>query len=79
VQYTNEPELNVRLPVINLPTFSGSFDAWIEFRDSFNSLINKNKSLSGLQKFHYLKSSLKGDAESILHNLEISPNSYTIA
>lgn len=29
---------NVRLPKLNLPTFSGRYDEWFPFHDSFNSI-----------------------------------------
>lgn len=34
---------NIRLPVIELPKFDGNYDNWLEFRDSFDSLIHQNQ------------------------------------
>ena len=45
---------NVKLPPLNLPSFDGSFDEWLFFRDNFNSIIHNNESLTNVQKFHYL-------------------------
>ncbi|XP_060529109.1 uncharacterized protein LOC132703705 [Cylas formicarius] len=51
--------MGVRLPLINLPTFAGNYSKWLEFRDTFDSLIHKNKSIGDIQKFHYLRASLE--------------------
>lgn len=50
-------ECNVRLPKIDLPTFSGAYEDWYTFFNSFNSMIHSNVSLNDIQRFHYLKSS----------------------
>lgn len=52
------PVPSVKLPDINLPTFDGSLQNWLEFRDVFESLIHKNESLSDIQRFHYLRASM---------------------
>jgi TolA-binding protein len=59
----------VKLPNIHLPAFSGVFTEWITFRDSYNALINDNRDLSDIQKFHSLRSSLKSDALSTIEHL----------
>lgn len=45
---------SIKLPQIQLPKFSGSYDNWLEFRDTFDSLINGNNAITPIQKFHYL-------------------------
>jgi hypothetical protein len=69
----------VKLPNIHLPTFSGVFTEWITFRDSYNALINDNRDLSDIQKFHYLRSSLKSDALSTIEHLTLSNDNYQAA
>jgi hypothetical protein len=66
----------VKLPDISIPKFNGLFTEWIGFRDSFTSLIHENASLSAIQKFHYLKGSLTGDASQIIAHLAPSMNNY---
>ena len=58
------------LPKISLPSFSGQQEEWEPFRDLFRSLIHLNGGLSGVQKLHYLKTSVLGDAKRALdsHN-----------
>lgn len=69
----------VKLPRIELPTFNGKYEDWHSFFDMFNSLIHSNREISDTQKFHYLRSSLKGDAAEIVSSLEISGSNYADA
>lgn len=46
---------HVKLPHIDLPSFSGKFQEWESFRNLFSSLIDSNDSLTGVQKLHYSK------------------------
>lgn len=43
---TNKSNENVKLPVMELPAFSGKLTQWRPFEDSFNALIHRNSSLS---------------------------------
>ncbi|XP_050554512.1 uncharacterized protein LOC126911949 [Spodoptera frugiperda] len=76
---SNHNPSSVKLPVISMPTFDGSYEHWLEFRDTFTSLIHDSKDISTIQKFHYLKSSLKGDAELVIHSIEFSAKNYQVA
>src|SRR5436190_3864241 len=68
-----------QLPRISLPKFSGKFSEWESFKNTFESLVANNDSLSNTQKFHYLKTSIIGDAALIIINLRISEENYTSA
>lgn len=70
---------SIRLPTLSLPRFNADFKAWVEFRDSFNALVNANTSLSDIQRFYYLKSSLGEKASQIIENLQVSSENYAIA
>lgn len=70
---------NVRIPQLNLPTFSGKYDEWFPFYDSFNSIIHTNLTLNNVQKLQYLKSALTGDASGIIDSLEITDLNYDVA
>lgn len=74
-----DPHDFVRLPKINLPLFDGDFQHWLEFRDTYLSIIHNNKSLSDINKFHYLRASLKGTASVIVQNIEFRSDNYKIA
>ncbi|XP_030767901.1 uncharacterized protein LOC115891553 [Sitophilus oryzae] len=69
----------VRLPQLNLPTFNGDYSEWLFFRDSFKSLIHENVSLDIIQKFHYLRLLLKGEAAQVVQSLGVSANNYDTA
>ncbi|XP_078051756.1 uncharacterized protein LOC144477898, partial [Augochlora pura] len=68
-----------RLPTIVLPSFDGDYSTWLRFRDTFETLIHNNESLSDIQRFHYLNSALKGPAARIVQSLGISEINYKLA
>lgn len=69
-------ECEVKLPRVQLPTFSGKYVEWQSFYDMFNSLVHTNKNLSPVQKLHYLKSNLSGEPETLLRNFSITNENY---
>ena len=66
----------IRLPTINLPSFSGNLDQYLSFWDTFDSLVHTNQSINKTQKFHYLKSSLTGEALRAIEGLNITDVNY---
>ncbi|KZC13182.1 hypothetical protein WN55_05515 [Dufourea novaeangliae] len=75
----SETASTVRLPAIPVPNFHGCIGEWVYFRDSFESLVNRNQALSGMDRFHYLKSAVKGEAARALKSLPMSENNYDAA
>lgn len=69
-------DVQVKLPRIQLPTFSGSYEEWLTFNDLFTSLVHNNSTLSKVQKLHYLKSSVSGEAEVLLRHIQVTENNY---
>ncbi|CAH2227057.1 jg22783 [Pararge aegeria aegeria] len=69
----------IKLPTISVPTFDGSCGHWLEFRDTFQSLVHESTQISSIQKFHYLKSSLKGSAALVIDSVEFSTDNYSVA
>lgn len=67
------------MPKIELPVFSGSYDDWYFYQDTFEKLIHINNSLSEIEKFHYLRSSLKGKAAEIIKSIETTTDNYNEA
>jgi len=72
-------EDHIRLPKIDLPTFFGAYEDWHPFFHTFNSLIHSNTSLNDIQKFHYLRTAVKGKAAETIASLEISEVHYNNA
>lgn len=67
-----------KLPRIELPTFSGKYEDWPSYQDLFTALVH-NTSLNNVQKLHYLKTSVAGEAEMLLRHIQITENNYTQA
>lgn len=72
-------QLSIKLPTIELPSFNGEPSDWITFRDTFNSLIDENANLSNIQKLHYLKACLKGEAINVISTVENTSDNYDLA
>ncbi|XP_070163515.1 uncharacterized protein [Polyergus mexicanus] len=70
---------SVKLPNIELPKFDGNYERWIPFRDLFESLIASNAVLSPVQKLHYLRSTLSGEAAKVIMALEVTNDNYETA
>lgn len=70
---------NVRLPSVDLPIFNGANENWLEWYDKFHALIHNRSSLAVIQKFEYLKLSLRGAALAIIDSLPTTETNYEIA
>lgn len=79
VQHNNDNLNNINLPKISLPKFEGSYTNWMSFKDTYVSLIHNNKRLTNVEKFHYLKASLSGEAAKLIDSLELTEQYYDIA
>ncbi|XP_071581001.1 uncharacterized protein [Temnothorax nylanderi] len=64
------------LPRINLPHFSGAYEDWPSFRDLFQSVIGQNSAISNVERFHDLRSCLKGPAEKLIRSLNVTGDNY---
>lgn len=73
------PSIEVKLPQITIPTFDGNYEEWTSFHDAFVSLVDSNTNLSDVNKMHYLRSCLKGDALKVIHRLPVTEANYKIA
>lgn len=70
---------SLKLPKISLPTFDGSYRNWPNYYDLFSTLIHNNKTLSDIEKFQYLLSSVSAQALGLIKNIPISADNYAIA
>lgn len=68
-----------KLPIIHLPNFSGRYQDWLEFHDTYTSLIHENNAIPNISKFHYLRAALKDSAACIIQSLDFSANNYEVA
>ena len=65
-----------RMPRIELPRFAGSYRDWTTFHDYFSSLIINDSAFDDLQRLHYLKSCLDGDAAALLKNILVTAANF---
>ena len=65
-----------QLRKLTIPTFSGDSLQFQTFWDSFEAAIHNNKGLTGIQKFHYLRAQLLGDAAHVIDNLPLTDKNY---
>src|SRR6266576_141047 len=67
-----------KLPTIALPTFDGSYDKWMSFKDRFTALVAKDTRLTPALKLHYLKSCLTGPPADLVKSKEITDDNYQV-
>ncbi|CAO4375216.1 unnamed protein product [Caenorhabditis nigoni] len=77
-QLLNLHTIKVQLPQMTLPSFSGDIEKYIEFKDSFESVMG-HLQLDELTKLHYLKSSLSGEPADLLRSLPLTQSNFVIA
>ncbi|XP_055522538.1 uncharacterized protein LOC129716725 [Wyeomyia smithii] len=70
------PHTDIKLPRMNLPTFSGEILEWPSFFDLFDSAVHKNATLHDSQKLYFLKTNLVGEAAALLSHLRIEDANY---
>lgn len=68
-----------KLPVLEIPTFSGNLLDWPSFSDLFQSTIHNNVELTNSQRLQYVKASLKGDAATVLRTTKVTDANYPLA
>ena len=71
--------INIKLPLITLPTFEGETCSWLHYRDTFEALIVNNSTLFNVQKMHYFIASLKNEAKDLVSNLQITYENFLVA
>ena len=66
----------VRLPRLDLPSFSGDRMQWLGFRDLFIGSVHNNTNLTGAQKLQYLKRILTDEAASMVNPFDCTNENY---
>ncbi|XP_034178151.1 uncharacterized protein LOC117603275 [Osmia lignaria lignaria] len=61
-----------RLPVLELPKFTGNYTDWLSFFDLFSSMILNTSHLKDVEKFYYLKRCLRGEPARMISNLPLT-------
>ena len=66
----------MKLPKLELKSFSGNYEEWQSFRDNFEFAVNRNTDISRIQQFTCLKSFVTGAAESAITALPRTEDNY---
>jgi len=69
----------IKLPEATLPTFDGKYESWLSFKNAFHNMIGSQTDLSDIDKLHYLKSALIGEAASKVRIFEVDGINYSKA
>ncbi|XP_047037745.1 uncharacterized protein LOC124642965 [Helicoverpa zea] len=77
--YSSHKHSGIKLPTIKLPTFDGNYLKWLEFKDTFLSVVDSNLEIPHINKFHYLRSALEGSAAVVIKSIEFSAKNYKVA
>jgi len=75
----NSLRSHIKLPTIALPKFDVDSCSWLQYRDTFEALIVKNKAVPNVQKFHCLIASLKLEPKDLISNLQITNEDFMVA
>uniref|UniRef100_A0A8D8XDY8 Integrase catalytic domain-containing protein n=1 Tax=Cacopsylla melanoneura TaxID=428564 RepID=A0A8D8XDY8_9HEMI len=67
-----------RLPVVQIPSFDGTYDKFPAFRSLYDALVH-SQPLSGIEKFSYLKSLVTGSAANTIQGINLSEENYDVA
>jgi len=73
---TSTTTSKVKLPKLSIAPFNGEPTSWTTFFESFQITIDKNSSLSDVEKFGYLRSLLQGPALEAIAGLALSSANY---
>lgn len=71
--------INARLPKISLPTFQGNYQDFTSFYETFKALVHDNQSLTDVERFLHLRSSLKAEASQLIANVQPTSANYKVA
>jgi len=69
----------IKLPEASLPTFDGKYENWLSFKNAFQNMIGSQTDLSDIDKLHYLKSALIGEATSKIRIFAVDGVNYANA
>ncbi|XP_039970154.1 uncharacterized protein LOC120782065 [Bactrocera tryoni] len=65
-----------KLPKLKLPTFTGKYSEYQNFITSFQQIIDREYSLSNIEKFNHLRNCLNGPALETIDAFQVSNENY---
>ncbi|XP_047505239.1 uncharacterized protein LOC125049820 [Pieris napi] len=76
---TSSIRSKLQLPNIVMSTFTGKYTEYYSFINLFSAMIDKDESLSPVQKLYYLKGFLSDEPAALIKNLPLEDDSYAEA
>ena len=77
-QLNSSKTASVRLPILEIPTFSGDRLKWTEFWDTFEASVDTNTNISDIEKLNYLLSKLSEEAKHSVSGILLSNENYNV-
>ena len=77
-QLNSSEYASVRLPILEISSFSGDKLKWTEFCDTFEASLHKNTSISDIEKLNYLLSKISGEAKHSVSGILLSNENYFV-
>lgn len=72
----NQSLARSRLPKVELPKFSGHIVDWPKFKQLFESIIHNNHDIPTIEKYHYLCTTVIGEAKSLIAPFSVNEDNY---
>ncbi|XP_070855412.1 uncharacterized protein [Drosophila suzukii] len=70
---------NENLGKIHIKLFTGDYKEWPAFKNIFESTIHSKQHLTAIQKLHYLKTYITGEAADLIRHMPITDAAYEAA
>ncbi len=74
-----QPPIHIKLPKFEMQKFFGDILTWKGFWDEFSSAVHNAPTVSAINKFHYLRAQLGGDALKTVSGLQFTAENYQVA
>ncbi|GFQ92234.1 integrase catalytic domain-containing protein [Trichonephila clavata] len=68
----------IKLPTVNINTFYGEIEEFHSFWERFENCIDKNESLSQIDKHVFLRGYLDAEAKRLVDGISITADTYTM-
>ncbi|GFS95291.1 integrase catalytic domain-containing protein [Nephila pilipes] len=78
IHYASPPNVTVKLPTVNINTFYGEIEEFHSFWERFENCIDKNESLSQIDKHVFLRGYLDAEAKRLVDGISITADTYTM-
>ena len=78
-QHSNFQSSSIKLPQLEIPTFSGDNMRWKEFWDTFEATVYHNPNLTDIENLNYMNSKLLGEAKGAVSGILLSKENYRVA